>query len=134
MHQPMRATASPWAGVAVQHGCSYRHSISCRTYPGSRYQPIDPGIPLNGPTTTQAGYPAAIEAAGLRNDLLAFDGAAVGLRGHHRNCASDRFLKHLNWISRREGDQQGAKRLEIASISRFCEIVIDRLVASALPP
>ena len=56
---------------------------------GSRYQPIDPGTPLKGPTT-QLVDPAAIEAAGLRGDLLPVDGAAVNSRGHHGDRASDR--------------------------------------------
>jgi hypothetical protein len=34
-----------------------------------------------------AGYRAAVEAAGLRGDLLAVYGAAVNLRGHHRDRA-----------------------------------------------
>lgn len=37
-----------------------------------------------------AGYPAAVAAGGLRDDLLALDGAAVNLRGHHGDHASDR--------------------------------------------
>ena len=37
-----------------------------------------------------AGYPAAVAAGGLRDDLLALDGAAVNLRGHHGDRASDR--------------------------------------------
>ena len=55
---------------------------------GTRYQPIDPGMPLNGPCHP-AGDPAAVEPAGLGFDLLAVDGAAVDLRGHHRDRSGD---------------------------------------------
>ena len=51
--------------------------------------PIEPGgFPSRGPTS-QLSYPSAIEAAGLRNDLLAVDGAAVALCGLQLELRAD---------------------------------------------
>src|SRR5271166_643454 len=72
-------------------------------------------LPPNGPRDSldgagdPAGYPAAIEAAGLRDDLLAVDGAAVDVRGHHRNCAGDRPGSR-EWVSGRSRAAFGATR------------------------
>ena len=81
----MTATTRP---KALRRTTSYGSGANCcdeglRTDRGIRYQPIEPGIPLNGPTIRLVIQPA-VEAAGLRGDLLAVDGAAVHRRGWAR--------------------------------------------------
>ncbi len=54
----------------------------CRCHPNHRYRDSLEGA------DDPASDPAAVKAAGLRNNLLAVDG---NRRGHHRDRASDRL-------------------------------------------
>jgi hypothetical protein len=67
-----------------------------RSWPASQHRQINllPAHRAPGPlewTNDPAGDPAPVEAAGLRNNLLALHGAAVNERGHHGDRASDRL-------------------------------------------
>ena len=75
--------------VAREQGGRRVRLVARRASPAAeRYQPRVPAPPLNGPTTP-ARDPAAVEAALLRDDDLAVDGAGVHRGRHHRDVVDE---------------------------------------------
>ena len=83
--KPPTARATDGAAIEAIGGPPARQT-------GQRGSPLPPDRPRNALERADdpTGDPAAVEAAGLCNDLLAVDGAAFNQRGHHRD-RSDRL-------------------------------------------